>query len=121
MSSVAFLWGIPQGAAGPESGVETPNLMTSSARALPGPKTASPTTANSSTTRRERDFIATPPRLGIGSEGLAHADYRNADHPLSMGESCQGAASDAVGYRRSPRLTTARAAAYVTRAPPKGG
>src|SRR5881296_2840612 len=36
ISSVAFLWGMPQGAAGPERGVETPNLMTSAAPARPG-------------------------------------------------------------------------------------
>src|SRR5215831_12451180 len=97
ISSVAFLCGMPQGAAGPESGVETPNLMTSSARAFPGPKTASETTAKSAATRRERDSIATPPRLDVGSEGLAHADYRNQHHPCQWGKVVKDTRRPAAG------------------------
>src|SRR6185503_15770555 len=60
MSSVAFLWGIPQGAAGPERGVETPNLMTSCAREIPGANTISATAVRSDAQSTERfDLIAT--------------------------------------------------------------
>src|SRR5262245_66610820 len=60
MSSVAFVCGIPQGAAGPESGVETPNLITSCARAIPGANAISATTVRSDAQSTERfDLIAT--------------------------------------------------------------
>src|SRR5437660_785110 len=62
MSSVACLWGMPQGAAGPERGVETPNLMTSAARALPVPTATSAATArNVAQITKRRGFI--PPLL----------------------------------------------------------
>src|SRR5215470_7075468 len=67
MSSVAFLWGIPQGAAGPERGVETPNLMTSCAGTVPGAKVTSAATVRNAAQVTERgDLIATPPRRGLG-------------------------------------------------------
>src|SRR5262245_47645481 len=47
MSSVAFLCGMPHGAAGPESGVEMPNLMTSAATA--GPATVASTRSRAGT------------------------------------------------------------------------
>src|SRR6266516_1701447 len=73
MSSVACLWGMPQGAAGPERGVETPNLMTSAARALPVPTATSAATAkNVAQITTRRGFIATPPGHDVGSEGIAH-------------------------------------------------
>src|SRR5262245_26604068 len=60
MSSVAFLCGIPQGAAGPERGVETPNLMTSCAREIPGATAISASTVRSDAQSTERfDLIAT--------------------------------------------------------------
>src|SRR5215831_16635530 len=59
ISSVAFLCGMPQGAAGPESGVETPNLMTSCARAFPGSTATSPAAASSTAKITDRgDLIA---------------------------------------------------------------
>src|SRR5437879_4743972 len=61
MSSVAFLWGIPQGAAGPESGVETPNLMTSAAWALPHPTKASPATARNAAHLTQRGAVIVAP------------------------------------------------------------
>src|SRR4030095_9309380 len=67
MSSVAFLWGIPQGAAGPERGVETPNRMASGAPTAPGAKVMSAATVRNATHVMERcDLIGTPPRLGVG-------------------------------------------------------
>src|SRR5262245_32950470 len=61
ISSMAFLWGMPQGAAGPDSGVETPNLMTSAAPAPPGLPIISTATAKSVTGIRGNDrFIACP-------------------------------------------------------------
>src|SRR6266850_3824058 len=67
ISSVAFLCGIPHGAAGPERGVETPNLMTSCARQFPGPRATSPAAARNAVQITERcDLIATPPRLVLG-------------------------------------------------------
>src|SRR6266481_2797878 len=95
ISSVAFLCGMPQGAAGPERGVETPNLMTSCPRAFTGANATSPATVRNAAQITERcELSATPPRLGVRSEGLAHADYRNVDRSLSMGDSCQGVAVD---------------------------
>src|SRR6267142_3370207 len=71
MSSVACLCGIPHGAAGPERGVETPNLMTSAAPTLPGPTTASPATASNAAHVAERcRLIATPPGCGLGQRVL---------------------------------------------------
>src|SRR5881628_3361222 len=102
MSSVACLWGMPHGAAGPERGVETPNLMTSAARALPGPAATSPATARSAACMSElRGLIATPPGRTVGSEGLVHADYRNGDHSLSMGGSGQNRRADGNRLPRS--------------------
>src|SRR5262245_7405360 len=92
MSSVAFLCGIPQGAAGPESGVETPNLMTSCAREIPGANAISASTVRSDAQSTERfDLIATPPRLGVRPEGQAHADYRNVDQACQWGTVVKGA------------------------------
>jgi hypothetical protein len=52
---------MPQGAAGPESGVEIPNLMTSAAPAGPGLAAASIVKARSVKEIRESDrFIAIP-------------------------------------------------------------
>src|SRR5712691_7311519 len=61
INSVAPLWGMPQGAAGPERGVATPNLMTSAAPAFPGP-TATSTAAATSVrhVRGDHCFIAIP-------------------------------------------------------------
>src|SRR5215475_8855455 len=59
ISSVAFLWGMPQGAAGPDSGVETPNLMTSCARVLEGSTATNPAAASSTAKITKRcDLIA---------------------------------------------------------------
>src|SRR3989475_9457912 len=62
ISSVAFLCGIPQGAAGPERGVEIPNLMMSAAPAVPGLRAISTAAARSVVDVTERHgFIAIPP------------------------------------------------------------
>src|SRR2546425_2651220 len=62
ISSVAFLCGIPQGAAGPERGVEIPNLMMSAAPAVPGLPGISTAAARSAVDVTERHgFIAIPP------------------------------------------------------------
>src|SRR5262245_22059113 len=67
MSSVAFLWGIPQGAAGPESGVETPNRMTSCAPTAPGAKAMSAAALRNAAHSMVRcDLIGTPPRHDVG-------------------------------------------------------
>src|SRR4030095_15482161 len=64
MSSVAFLCGMPQGAAGPESGVEIPNLMTSAAREGAEVATTSATAAKSATkTSGTRRFMAITPSV----------------------------------------------------------
>src|SRR5215470_6416600 len=57
MSSVAFLCGMPHGAAGPESGVETPNLMTSAAREGPAATRTSVTAASSASFGRSESQI----------------------------------------------------------------
>src|SRR5436309_4816576 len=65
ISSVAFLCGIPQGAAGPERGVEIPNLMMSAATAVPGLQGISTAAARSVVHVTERHgFIAIPPDAG---------------------------------------------------------
>jgi len=63
MSSVACLWECPQGAAGPERGVETPNLITSAARALPGPTATSPATARNAAQVTRTLWFHLPPLL----------------------------------------------------------
>src|SRR5881628_727391 len=110
---------MPQGAAGPESGVETPNLMTSCAGAFPGPRATSPATVTNAAQITERcDLIATPPRLdvraagrrgagalpaearlsmGVGSEGFAHADYRNVDRSCQGGTAVKGRTDATAG------------------------
>src|SRR5215831_7925310 len=63
MSSVAFLCGMPHGAAGPERGVEMPNLMTSAARAGAAVATTSASAAKSVTkTDGTRCVMALPLR-----------------------------------------------------------
>src|SRR2546426_10217821 len=62
ISSVAFLCGIPQGAAGPERGVEIPNLMMPAAPATPGLRGTTTAAARSVVHVTERHgFIAIPP------------------------------------------------------------
>src|SRR5262245_63049638 len=79
ISSVAFLWGMPQGAAGPESGVDTPNLMTSAASARGGVATASAATArNANLIREDRRFIASPSWSKSGPESVTGTIPQNA-------------------------------------------
>src|SRR2546427_12678357 len=83
MSSIACLWGIPHGAAGPERGVETPNLMTSAAGAIPGLATTRTAAAKRAIRiRGNRCVIAIPP-VSIGSAPIAR-NYRDAGPPLSI-------------------------------------
>src|SRR5215471_10362238 len=66
MSSVAFLCGIPQEAAGPESGVEIPNLMTSAARLLPIlPAINAPAPKSAAQVGEGSAFIFAPPCLRV--------------------------------------------------------
>src|SRR5215470_17701107 len=58
INSVAFLCGMPQGAAGPERGVETPNLMTSAAPAWPGLTATTMRARNANPIRGAERFIA---------------------------------------------------------------
>src|SRR5258708_5732230 len=77
MSSIAFLCGIPQGAAGPESGVEIPNLTASAARPLPVLAAI-----NAAAPRSADQFGENPARIfasrsrGLCSESQPDAGYR---------------------------------------------
>src|SRR5213594_1957917 len=65
ISSVAPLWGMPQGAAGPERGVATPNLMTSAAPPFPGATpTSSAATKSVTHVRGNQCLIAIPSLSG---------------------------------------------------------
>src|SRR5262245_65843951 len=94
MSSIAFLWGIPQGAAGPERGVETPNRMTSCAETAPGAKAMSAAALSSAAHIMARCDLMGPSSTRCWSEGQAQADYRNVDPSLSMGDGCQDACEE---------------------------
>src|SRR5262245_29072286 len=76
ISSVACLCGMPHGAAGPESGVEIPNLMTSAASDGPGLATTSTAAATSTTRARGIRSLIAIPSSSSNSEsqvGLLHA------------------------------------------------
>src|SRR5262245_9127391 len=76
ISSVACLCGMPQGAAGPESGVEIPNLMTSAAADGPGFAATSATAAKSATRVRGTGCLMAIPSSWTDSESeisLLHA------------------------------------------------
>src|SRR2546428_7162765 len=77
ISSVAPLWGMPQGAAGPESGVAMPNLMMSAAPALPVLTAIRTAAMRSVDHESERHgFIAIPPGCWVWVRGfLGYADY----------------------------------------------
>src|SRR2546427_4730852 len=93
INSVAPLWGMPQGAAGPESGVATPHLMTSPAPALPGP-TASTTAAKTVTQARgEYGFIVVPSYSG------RTRTYARVDRTIRYGS----IAGQYCGGRRKPQ------------------
>src|SRR6266571_4600799 len=68
-SSVACLWGMPHGAAGPERGVEMPNLMTSAAPAVPGPTAERSATATSAARVIGNDGCIAVPSVHRSSEG----------------------------------------------------
>src|SRR5436309_16073207 len=58
ISWVAYLWGVPHGAAGQERGVETPNLMTSAATERPGLTATSTRARSANPIRGAERFIA---------------------------------------------------------------
>src|SRR6266545_2515643 len=90
ISSVAPLWGMPQGAAGPDSGVATPNLMTSAAPPFPGaPPTSSAATKSVTHVRGNQCLIAIP--------SLSGRDYSMGPHRASEATSCAGERVDIGG------------------------
>src|SRR5207245_5351288 len=83
-NSVACLWGIPQGAAGPERGVEMPNLMTSAAHEGAELTTTNTAAAKSVTEARgTHRFIAITSRSTgrLRLEETLARSYRNARRP----------------------------------------
>src|SRR6267378_1626967 len=69
MSSVACLWGMPHGAAGPDRGVEMPNLMTSAAQAVPVPAVKKSANATSTPRVIENDGLIAVPSVHRSCEG----------------------------------------------------
>src|ERR1700756_1735893 len=103
MSSVAFLCGIPQGAAGPESGVEIPNLMTSAARLLsvlpainaPAPKSTAQVGAN-------LVFILAPPWRSVWVRAFRGASTIKTRHaPVKRSEPAPRSAAAARLVRQA--------------------
>src|SRR2546426_6475379 len=82
ISSVAPLWGMPQGAAGPERGVVTPNLMTSAAPPFPGATpTSSAATKSVTHVRGNQCLIAIPSLSGRDyTIGLSFAKNGSDSH-----------------------------------------
>src|SRR5215831_8672447 len=102
MSSVAFLWGIPQGAAGPERGVETPNRMTSCARTASGAKAMSAAALRNAAHIMVRcDLIGTPPRRGVSQRARRTRTIGTAI------DSCQEGTLVRVRATRPSRIGTA--------------
>src|SRR5947207_2044150 len=85
MRSIAFLCGMPQGAAGPESGVEIPNLMASAARPPPGFETsnaAAPRSAAQFGVNLALIFFAPQSRLCLKKP---HLEATEGGTPASIG------------------------------------
>src|SRR5215470_268054 len=80
ISSVAFLCGMPQGAAGPESGVETPNLMTSCAWECAAPNAMSPATVSNAA-----QIISSLLDSVLGSEGVGTRTIGTSIAPCQWG------------------------------------